>query len=280
MTQDHHVAPPPSPPDRFGAAHAYARHRPGVPREVAGFLAAALAPVPRPVLLDLGTGTGQVPLAMLESMSPAHVSVVDTSGERTRAALGALLPELGASRVTGFTGRAEDFGPVAPDRRPHLITCCRAFHWMDRPAVLAMADRVAAPRAVFVVMGDGSLWTHGADWTRALRGLIQSYLGPVRRAGTTGVYAEPSRSFDEDLAASAFGRVSVHEFPVTRVWTPEGVLGHLATTSYAGPALFGDRHAAFEEDARRLLGTHAALGPLTEESVFTVRLARRPGDLA
>ncbi|MEU1088026.1 class I SAM-dependent methyltransferase [Streptomyces sp. NPDC005892] len=279
MTEDH-VAPSPLPPDRFGTARAYARHRPGVPPEAAGFLASALAPVAAPVLLDLGTGTGQVPLSLLESLPLAHVSVVDTSPERMGAALGALLPELGAPRVTGFVGRAEDFGPVAPDRRPHLITCCRSFHWMDRPAVLAMADRVAAPGAAFAVMGDQSLWTQDADWTRALRGLVQSYLGPVRRAGTGGVYVESSRSFDEVLAASAFSRVSVHAFPVTRVWTPEGVLGHLTTTSFAGPALFGERHAAFEDDAHRLLRAHAALGPLTEESVFAVRLARRPGDLA
>ncbi|MGW1467018.1 class I SAM-dependent methyltransferase [Streptomyces sp. NPDC002308] len=268
------------PPDRFGAARAYASHRPGVPPEAARLLAAALTGVTAPVLLDLGTGTGQVPLSILESLTPSHVSVVDTSRERMRAALDVLLPEVGASRVTGFAGRAEDFGPVDADRRPHLITCCRAFHWMDRQAVLAMADRVAAPGAVFAVMGDGSLWTHDADWTRALRSLIQSYLGPVRRAGTTGAYVEPYRPYEEDLAGSAFSRVSVHEFPVTRVWTPDQVVGHLATTSFAGPALFGDLHAAFEDDARRLLAAHAALGPLTEESVFTVRLARRPGDLA
>lgn len=268
------------PPDLFGSARAYARHRPAVPEEAARLLAGTLARVTAPVLLDLGTGTGQVPLSLLKLIRLDQVSLVDTSQERMRTALDLLLPELGASRVAPFVGRAENFGPVGPDRRPHLITACRSFHWMDRRAVLAMADRVAAPGATVAIMGDGSLWTHDTDWTRALRTLIQSYLGPVRRAGATGAYREPSLPYDEELANSAFGRVSRFEFPVTRVWTPDQVLGYLATTTFARPAHFGDRHAAFEDDARRLLDTHAGLGPLTEESVFTVHLAQRPGDLA
>lgn len=279
MTTEDHLAPSPPPPDLFGSAQAYARHRPGVPAEAARLLARTLARVPGPALLDLGTGTGQVPLSLLGLVPLAHVSLVDTGMERMRAASDGLLPELGASHVARFVGRAEDFEPEGSAPRPHLITCCRAFHWMDRPAVLAMADRVAAPGAAFAVMDDGSLWTHDADWTHALRALIQSYLGPVRRAGAGDAYVEPARSYAEDLAASAFSRVRTYAFPVSRVWSPDRVLGYLATTSFAGPAHFGDRHPAFEDEVRRLLTARAGRGPLTEESVFTVHLARRPGDL-
>ncbi|MEU7606441.1 nitroreductase family protein, partial [Streptomyces sp. NPDC041003] len=31
---------------------------------------------------------------------------------------------------------AHTFTPQQPEARADLITCCRAFHWMDRPAVL------------------------------------------------------------------------------------------------------------------------------------------------
>lgn len=264
----------------FGAAAPeYARYRPGIPAEAVRLLAQTLAGVAEPVLLDLGTGTGQVPLALLEVQHLAQVDLVDSSRAQLSQALEELLPRLGAAHMSQFVGRAEDFRPLSPDYQPHLITCCRSFHWMNRPAVLAMGDRYAAPGAVFAVMGDGSLWTHDAEWTRAVRELIQRYLGDERRAGAGAAYAEPGRSYVQELADSAWSEVTEHRFPVTRSWTPRTVLGYLRTTSFAGAELFGPRHAEFEKEAHALLHEHAAGGEeLTEETVFTVLLARRPGD--
>ncbi|MFD3940681.1 hypothetical protein ACFWSF_38370 [Streptomyces sp. NPDC058611] len=50
-----------------GAALTYARHRPGLPDAAVRLLADALRGPPSPVLLDLGTGTGQVPFALLSA---------------------------------------------------------------------------------------------------------------------------------------------------------------------------------------------------------------------
>jgi hypothetical protein len=139
-----------------------------------------------------------------------------------------------------------------------------------------MADRVATPGAAVAIMGDGSLWTHDATWTRALRELIQLYLGQERRAGARRSYAEPRRSYEEDLAASAFNDVTEHRFPVSRTWAPQEVLGYLRTTSFAGAELFAERHQAFEDEALALLHAHAVDGALAEEATFRVLLARRP----
>ncbi|WP_257002025.1 hypothetical protein [Streptomyces sp. WZ.A104] len=43
----------------------YARYRPGLPDAAVHLLAATQHGVPDPVLLDLGTGTGQMPRALL-----------------------------------------------------------------------------------------------------------------------------------------------------------------------------------------------------------------------
>ncbi|MGV9934006.1 hypothetical protein ACWDY4_26050 [Streptomyces olivaceoviridis] len=127
------------------------------------------------------------------------------------------------------------------------------------------------------IMGDGSLWTHRAPWSVALRELIQSYLGVERRAGT-GAYAEPGRRYEDDLVESPFSDVEEHHFPLRRVWTPDQVVGYLRSTSFAGPDLFGDRHPRFATEARALLEQHAAAkGGLVEDGVFDVLLARRPG---
>ncbi|MFI5857394.1 class I SAM-dependent methyltransferase [Streptomyces parvulus] len=259
-------------------AAGYARYRPGLPGVAVHLLAATQHGVPAPVLLDLGTGTGQVPRALRPVLlRMAHIDLVDVNASMLKAARAGLEPLRGACTVDVFTGAAHTFAPAAPGRAPTLITCCRSFHWMARPEVLSMADRIAAPHAVVAIMGDGSLWTHEADWTAALRGLIQSYLGEDRRAGTAGTYGGPGRSYEDDLADSAFSEVTEHRFPVSRTWAPEDVLGYLRTTSFARPALFADRHPDFEAAALRLLQDQARGGVLEEDAVFTVLLARRPG---
>ncbi|MER8047494.1 class I SAM-dependent methyltransferase [Streptomyces sp. NPDC094032] len=263
----------------FGSEVAdYARYRPGLPDAVVRLLAATQHGVPDPVLLDLGTGTGQVPRALLPVLHRLkHIDLVDVNQHMLDAAVAALEPVRGACTVDVFTGAAHTFSPSGRGRAPSLITSCRSFHWMARPEVLAMADRVAAPHAVVAIMGDGSLWTQEADWAAALRVLIQRYLGEERRAGTRGTYTRPGRSFVADLADSAFSDVTEHSFPVARDWRPEDVLGYLHTTSFARRALFaGRRHRDFETDALELLRGHARGGVLREDAVFTVLLAHRP----
>ncbi len=179
-------------------------------------------------------------------------------------------------RLPDQVNLVDQIAPAQPCYQADLVTCCRAFHWMDRPAVLAMADQVAAPHAAVAIMGDGSLWAHQAGWTVALRELVRSHLGADRRAGTTGTYRETGRRYEDDLAGSAFSEIAEHRTPFTRAWTPRSVLGHLRSTSFARPDLFAD-HAGFEDQAQELLRQHARYGVLHEEGVFTALLARRPG---
>ncbi|MEU8544828.1 class I SAM-dependent methyltransferase [Streptomyces sp. NPDC048717] len=263
------------------AAADYARHRPGIPAEVVSLLASTMRDAGRPALLDLGSGTGQVPAALLPAVPQiARVDLVDPDQDMLRQASAALEPLLDG-RPAGFHPvAAEDFTAPFDGYRANLVTCARSFHWMDRPAVLAMADHVTAPGAAVSVMGDGSLWTCRAEWTAALKNLIQSYLGEQRRAGTNGVYAGPGSRFEDDLARSPFHQVTEHHFPLRRVWTPEKVVGYLRSTSFARPDLFGDRHDRFEADALRLLERHSERGGLIEDAMFTVLLARRPGGAA
>ncbi|MGW8989080.1 class I SAM-dependent methyltransferase [Streptomyces zhihengii] len=262
-------------------AAAYARHRPGIPPEAVSLLADTIRDADRPALLDLGSGTGQVPTALLPAVPRIdRVDLVDPDQDMLRQAAATLEPLLGG-RPAGFHAVvAEDFTPPFDGYQANLVTCARSLHWMDRSAVLKMADRVTAPGATVAIMGDGSLWTHRADWTAALKQLIQSYLGDERRAGTGGVYAGPGRRYEDDLAASPFHQVTESRFPVLRLWAPAQVLGYLRSTSFARPDLFGSRHDRFETEALELLERHSERGGLVEDAVFTVLLARRPGGTA
>ncbi|MFF4855414.1 hypothetical protein ACFY2N_11010 [Streptomyces rubiginosohelvolus] len=93
------------------------------------------------------------------------------------------------------------------------------------------------------------------------------------------MYARPDRRYEGDLAESPFSQVTEHPSAVRRavrrLWTPATVVGYLRSTSFARPALFGDRHARFEAEAQQLLEHHSERGGLIEDAVFTVLLARR-----
>ncbi|MFE3944809.1 class I SAM-dependent methyltransferase [Streptomyces sp. NPDC059118] len=266
----------------------YARYRAGIPDEAVRLLAKTLDGCDRPTLLDLGSGTGQVPAALLPAVPGiARVDLVDQDSDMLRTAAEQLRPLRGQATVAFHAVPAETFSAPVDGYRADLVTCARSFHWLDRPTALRMADRVTSPTATVAVMGDGSLWTHETRWTEALKALLQSYLGDERRAGTTGAYAEPNSRYEDDLADSAFGKVTEHRFPVRRTWTPDQVVGYLRSTSFARPALFdepgtppgqaGRRHARFQREAHVLLEEYAHGEGLVEDAVFTVLLARRGG---
>jgi len=257
-----------------GAASAYPAYRPGLPDDVSALLASTVRDVPWPALLDLGSGTGQVRLALHSRVS--RIDIVDVDAGMLAEAQRQLTPLIGDIPLSAYLGPAEDFTPVHPDYRAHLVAACRSFHWMNASAVLRRLEAVTAPDAHVAIMGDGSLWTARSAWTDELRALIQSHLGTERRAGSQGTYQGERRPYRDVLVASAFSEITAHTVPVHRPWTVDGVLGYLDSTSYAAPGLFGDRHTDFRQEARDLLTVHEVDGVLAEDAVFTVLFARRP----
>jgi len=257
-----------------GSARAYRAYRPGLPAPVVDLLAESVSTTPWPALLDLGTGTGQVPAALHPIVS--RIDLVEPDADMLAEAERRLRPRLGDTPLRTHHCRAEELSAPEPGYRADLITACRSWHWVDQPRAPALLAGLAADAATFAIMGDGSLWTARSAWTEALRALIQTYLGAERQAGAHGTYREPGRPYAHVLAESAFSPVEEHTFATPRQWSADQVLGYLRSSSFAAPGLFGDRHTAFEAEARSLLDSHTDRDGLIEEAVFTVLLARRP----
>ncbi|WP_433412983.1 class I SAM-dependent methyltransferase [Microtetraspora malaysiensis] len=247
-----------------GSARYYRLYRPGIPEQAVQLLTeqASLLAAPRR-LLDLGTGTGQVPAALHESFT--EVDAVEPDADMLANADAVLRPMIGDG-LRLHHQQAEAFAPPYPSWQADLVTICRAFHWMDQPALLKKLDTYVAGTGVVAVMGDGSLWTARSAWTDALRELIQHFLGDQRRAGGQ-TYAHHDRPYAEVLADSAFSQVSEHRITVRRQWRPEQVLGYLSSTSFAAGPLFGDRIEEFEQAATTLLAEFADDG-LVENAQF------------
>ncbi|THC52495.1 class I SAM-dependent methyltransferase [Streptomyces sp. A1499] len=248
----------------------YAAYRPGIPKKAVELLARRVADKEHRVLLDLGSGTGQVPLALAGEVT--EIDVVEQDAGMLDQADKALAGLPVAVRLHNTS--AEEFTP--PDSyRADLVTVCRAFHWMEQDVVLSRLEGMTTPEATVAVMGDGSLWTARTEWTDALRALIQEYLGEERRAGVGRKYAAHDRPYSEILAESAFSRVEEHTIAVERKWSTETVIGYLYSTSFAARPLFGERVEDFERRARALLDEHATADGLVEHASFQVVLGRR-----
>jgi hypothetical protein len=54
------------------------------------------------------------------------------------------------------------------------------------------------------------------------------------------------------------------------------VIGYLHSTSFAAPALFGDRLETFDQALRQWLPAFATGGVFVDENEFVILLARRP----
>jgi len=141
-----------------GTAGFYRQHRSGVPANVAAIVAEA-APQRRPrSLLDIGTGTGFVVEALQTSFD--DVIGIDIDTDLLQVARGVVQP-LHGQRLRFIEANAEQFQPPngwAAD----LVTICRTFHWLDRPAVLTHLDQFVASDGAVAILGDNSIWAANA----------------------------------------------------------------------------------------------------------------------
>ena len=253
-----------------GTAGYYRKHRSGVPADVAAVLVEA-APQRRPGhLLDIGTGTGFVVEALQASFD--DVIGIDVDPDLLEVARSSVHPHPG-QRLQFFQAPAEQFRP--PEGWcADLVSICRSFHWLDRPAVLAHLDSYVAPDGVVAIFGDNSIWAANAPWKSEITSVLAEFLGERRRAGD-GTYRRP-RPYTDDLDQSPFSSWTQTTVPVRRERTLDSVIGYLHSTSFAAPRLFGDRMEEFDQALRARLPRHATGGVFVDENEFSILLARRP----
>ncbi|WP_018353411.1 class I SAM-dependent methyltransferase [Longispora albida] len=255
-----------------GTADFYQRFRSGVPEELAAILDAAAAPGEPRRLLDLGTGTGLVVDAMAGRFD--EIIAVDPDPRLLAVAEATARPAMRAGTSLTFTcATAEEFRPPA-GWQADLVTICRAFHWMDQPAVLDVLSTCVAPDGAVAIAGDRSLWRSATPWKVAIREVVQDFPGPARRAGN-GVFSSPDRPYLDILAESAFSVVEEMTVPVRRTRTTGNIVGYLHSTSYAAPHLFGDRLAEFDQAVTDRLSELSPDGNFVDENEYYVLIARR-----
>ena len=141
--------------DRFsGFAELYDQHRPRPPEIIVDLLR-QMAAKQRPVVVDLGSGTGLSTL--LWTRAAAEVVGVEPNADM-RAQAERRAAESGARNVRFVDGLSTATG--LPDRYADIVTCSQSLHWMEPTGTFAEVGRILRDGGVFAA--------YDCDWPPTL----------------------------------------------------------------------------------------------------------------
>jgi hypothetical protein len=167
----------------------------------------------------------------------------------------------GVRNATWIHLRAEDLPAGLGTFR--VVTFAQSFHWMDRERVAATVHDLLEPAGTLVHVhatthrGVGS--DEGLTWPQppyeAIAKLVESYLGPVRRAGRSHVPGGLPSGEDEVVRAAGFRDQRLLDVGGGRVFerSEDDIVAAVFSLSSAAPHLFADRLGEFEADLRAIL---------------------------
>jgi trans-aconitate methyltransferase len=249
-------------PELFaGTAGYYATFRPPIPASVVTSVVDGVALDGRGVLLDVGTGTGEVILAF------RHAFEEFVGLEPDEAMLSYALARLGEDLPESKLHLVHGAAPELPSQwEPYrAVIFSRSFHWVDVEVTAKRCWDALAFGGACVVMGDGSFWTGDEAWQETVRHVVKRWLGEARRAGASA-YSPPARPFEDVLADAGFEDIRQTRIPERRTWTIDSIFGYLYSTSFSARHLYGERIGAFEAELRKELEASNPSGTFTEHA--------------
>jgi len=265
-----------SAPDLFqGAAEYYARYRRPYAEALEREIASEFGPLNEMRILDLGSGPGTIALRL--AARDAEVWAVDPDYGMLVVGLAeqAAHPEL-----LGIRWLLASDSSIAALRLPQFNVCTMgaSFHWMAREKVLQDLDTmISRDGGVVLASVSASVWGCIASelpWPSVVREVVQRFLGPQRRAGSQ-FYKEPQARHEAVLEKSPFSEVTKSVHDVTEWLSIDDIVGLQLSTSYASPALLGDRLPEFIVELRQRLGAIANGRPFRSTTRTELLLARR-----
>lgn len=215
-------------------------------------------------LLDVGCGPGTLALEL--SPSFAEVVGLDPDPGMIRVA-GERAAQLGVTTATWVLGVAEDL--TALDLGPfRVVTFGQSIHWTDRDPVLDAVFDLLEPGGSVILLAntvEGRPRPPGPGLPLIphdeVKGLVMSYLGPERRAGS-GFSVLPTERFEDSLVRSRFGGSRTVFAPGRPdvVRDVDGVMAGFLSMSWSAPHLYGRDLDAFRTELRALLAARSPTG--------------------
>jgi SAM-dependent methyltransferase len=238
-------------PDFGATAHDYARHRVGFPDSMFARLAAFGVGGTGQVVVDLGTGTGN--LARGFARRGCRVIGIDPSERLLDQAR--VLDRAEGITVDHRVGRAEATG--LPVRSADVVTAGQCWHWFDRPRAAAEVARI--------LVADGAVVIAHFDWlplagnvVEATEKLIEHHNAAWKMGGGYGVYAPWLR----DLGEAGFHELESFSYDVPVPYTHEGWRGRIRASAGVGASMAESGVRAFDEELAALLAARFPGEPL------------------
>lgn len=256
-------------PRRFRTAAAYyAPFRLGYPDVLIQKVLALTGAQTGDAVLDLGCGPGT--LAIPLARAGLQVTAVDPEPEMLSRA-DAAAREAGVHiefRQGSSFAMPDGIGPF------QLVTMGRSFHWMDRPATLALLDNLILPAGAVVHFDDEHPKTSENKWRALLRDLGNRY-GREESPHVMDVARPEYRTHASIFLDSPFRRLEHYGVFVRRDITADDVIGLAYSLSTTAPQKLGDRKDAFERELRAALAELSPDGRFTEIAELSALIARR-----
>jgi hypothetical protein len=183
----------------------------------------------------------------------------------------------GISNITWRVGRAEDI--EVPPATIDLVTIGEAFHRLDQPLVARRAFGWLRRGGCLATLGPNGSFTGRQPWERTISAIRERW---IARSFPDGWGASLAGGPEEPgaraalLRAAGFVEVEEHSLSEPHVWTFEGLLGYLESTSVCSRRAMGDRFAAFQMDLRAALTADVPSLTFAHTIVWGYTIARKP----
>lgn len=205
----------------------YARYRRDLPKDQAAALAQHLGLLPDDVVVDLGSGTGQLGVPLLEHC--AAVLAVDPEPEMLRG-----LRARGEVGVACVLGSDSDLPFLAELMLKPVgsVVVGNALHWMDEAVTLARcASLLRLGGGVAVVTQGPPLWQGPAPWQSRVRTVLTQVLG---QGGDTCGSDAASLDRRAQMLRELGLQVSVSTWDASHEVDIDWVIGHVGSALPAG----------------------------------------------
>lgn len=234
-----------------GVAHYYSKYRPRYNDELYQLLINEFQLDGTGHLLDLGTGTGLIAIAL----SPYFQEVIGLDPDPEMLKEAKQEAELdNIHNIQWINTQAESISAQLGEFR--LVTIGRAYHWFDKPKVLKLAsDRLVQGGGIAITYTHQDVWHSPELWKIKVLNVVKKYLGEKRRVGN-GTIDDLDATYTELprlLQQSGFSAPKIETITIDKTWTSDSWIGYLYSTAFCRPAYFGDRLAEFEQEMRKTL---------------------------
>jgi SAM-dependent methyltransferase len=261
----------PNEPRAFRSAVPYYRHRAPYPVGLIARVSEICRLEAGDRVLDLGCGPGTltIPFARL------GFEVVGIDPEQAMLEAAAAAAQEAGVAPSLLRGSSFDLSPDLGSFA--AVVMGRSFHWMDRPATLAVLDGMIEPEGAVVLFGERRLPVHANRWRRPFEEVVARYT-PEADAAHWGHRGEGWTPHEEVLLASPFddleriGRVYRHTLDL------DAAVGRALSRSPTAPDVLGERRPGFEAELRERLAPLLIEGVLHEVVEADALIARRTRD--